>query len=169
MKFDYDVTNTYPNTFNHRCEIYGLEVCYSQINFQIAFCFADNGAKLWWSLSYLVSRDFWGTGKSPSSVFPGEISRLGRGDALQRGMDKCTVFFALWIEGIQALYPWRKGDYTWSCCISKLHIVCVDLWTGGIVTGCNKRFCSYSVTILVGVVFPEPMPWRKGYIGVCSE
>lgn len=29
--FDYDVTNTYPNIFNHKYEIYGVETYYSQI------------------------------------------------------------------------------------------------------------------------------------------
>lgn len=81
-----------------------------------------------------MSHGLWETGKSQSSVFQGEIFRSSRGDAFQDGMDKCKASFVLWIEGIQALYPWRKGDHTWSCYISKLDIVCTAFWTGGILS-----------------------------------
>lgn len=70
-----------------------------------------------------MSCDFWGTGKSPSSVFPGESFRLERGDAFQRGMDKRKAFFASGLKGFK-LYIHGRKEITWSCCISKLHIVC---------------------------------------------
>lgn len=59
---------------------------------------------------------------------------LAGGDAFQWGMGKCKASFVLRIEGIRALYPWRKGDHAWSCRISELCIVCPAFWTGGILS-----------------------------------
>lgn len=74
----------------------------------------------------------WLRGDQEISVL--STSRSSRGDVFQHGMDKWKTCFVLWIERIQALYPWGKGDHTWSWCISKLHIVCPAFWTGGILS-----------------------------------
>lgn len=51
--FVYDVTNTSPNTCNHKCDVNGIETHYSQVNLQAIFYVSDNAAaKLWQSPSY---------------------------------------------------------------------------------------------------------------------
>lgn len=123
--------------FNYKREIYELETFYSQ-SLIPRLCSAFQTMQQNTCPSYSPSRQLWETGKSQSSGFQYEIFRSSTDDPFQHGINKCKASFVLWIEGIQGLYPWRNGDHTWSCCISRLPL-CPTLWTAGY----DKSFCSF--------------------------
>lgn len=152
MVFDYDITNTYPNIFNHKCEIYGVGTCCSQIL-----------VYKWYSAFQTMQESCDRVSVTRCLMIYGRLGSLNLQCFKVKflGLEEVTLFSMAWASVKPLLSHGLKGfrlhihgreEITRGPAVSPNCILCVLLFGLHIVPGCDKSFCSCSMTVFIEVV-----------------